>query len=197
MGPQDSASYLPYQARNSSRVCLARPARLVRRRAPSPWLPFCYTPLFSCSFCAVMATPLLAGIPDLRLSGTAGVTRTFPLRQCDDNNVFPTTKHPSTQHVEPGYANKPANPPSPARARTSRPLHSMRRRRSGRMRRPAQLRARVAVLAVFKKQVTPAYMLGLPTVPVFTGVTGAVNGMPSRPVEPLGKTIDGTGAGGR
>ncbi len=39
--------------------------------------------------------------------------------------------------------------------------------------------------------------LGLPTVPVFTGVTGAVNGMPSRPVEPLGKTIDGTGAGGR
>ncbi|KAJ7486389.1 hypothetical protein B0H11DRAFT_1913671 [Mycena galericulata] len=39
--------------------------------------------------------------------------------------------------------------------------------------------------------------LGLPTVPVFTGVTGAVNGMPSRPVEPLAEIIYGTGTGGR
>ncbi|KAJ7501405.1 hypothetical protein B0H11DRAFT_2224783 [Mycena galericulata] len=37
--------------------------------------------------------------------------------------------------------------------------------------------------------------VGLPTVPVFTGVTGAVNGMPSRPVEPFGNTIEGDGYG--
>ncbi|KAJ7826403.1 hypothetical protein B0H14DRAFT_3467725 [Mycena olivaceomarginata] len=37
--------------------------------------------------------------------------------------------------------------------------------------------------------------LGLPTVPVFTGVTGAVNGMPSRPVKPLPDKICGTWTG--
>ncbi|KAJ7139967.1 hypothetical protein C8R43DRAFT_955050 [Mycena crocata] len=37
--------------------------------------------------------------------------------------------------------------------------------------------------------------LGLPTIPVKTGVTGAVNGMPSRPVEPLAGEKNGTGAG--
>jgi hypothetical protein len=37
--------------------------------------------------------------------------------------------------------------------------------------------------------------LGLPTVPGFTGVTGSVNGMPSRPVEPLTDKICGTGMG--
>ncbi|KAJ7862930.1 hypothetical protein B0H14DRAFT_2575157 [Mycena olivaceomarginata] len=36
---------------------------------------------------------------------------------------------------------------------------------------------------------------GLPTVPVFTGVTGAVNGMPSRPVKPLPDKICGTWTG--
>jgi hypothetical protein len=41
------------------------------------------------------------------------------------------------------------------------------------------------------------FCLGLPTVPVFTGVAGAVDGWASRPVEPLDKTIDRTGTGGR
>ncbi|KAJ7479584.1 hypothetical protein FB451DRAFT_1171688 [Mycena latifolia] len=36
---------------------------------------------------------------------------------------------------------------------------------------------------------------GLPTVPVFTGVTGAVNGMPSRPVEHFPDEIYGAGTG--
>ncbi|KAJ7445838.1 hypothetical protein FB451DRAFT_1412515 [Mycena latifolia] len=39
--------------------------------------------------------------------------------------------------------------------------------------------------------------IGLPTVPVFTGVTGAVNGTPSRPVEPLVDEICGTAVDGR
>ncbi|KAJ7692934.1 hypothetical protein B0H17DRAFT_1200255 [Mycena rosella] len=40
-------------------------------------------------------------------------------------------------------------------------------------------------------------IVGLPTVPVFMGVAGAVmiSGMPSRPVEPLGKVICRTGTG--
>ncbi|KAJ7509258.1 hypothetical protein B0H11DRAFT_1901388 [Mycena galericulata] len=46
--------------------------------------------------------------------------------------------------------------------------------------------------AATKAQVQPDTSRGgLPTVPVFTGVKGAVNGMPSRPVEPFGNTIDG------
>ncbi|KAJ7118581.1 hypothetical protein C8R43DRAFT_960349 [Mycena crocata] len=39
------------------------------------------------------------------------------------------------------------------------------------------------------------HRVGLPTVPVKTGVTGAVNGMPSRPVEPSAGEKNGTGAG--
>ncbi|KAJ7110213.1 hypothetical protein C8R43DRAFT_1139463 [Mycena crocata] len=38
---------------------------------------------------------------------------------------------------------------------------------------------------------------GLPTVPVKTGVTGAVDGIPSRPVEPWGINIYGPSTGGR
>jgi hypothetical protein len=34
--------------------------------------------------------------------------------------------------------------------------------------------------------------VGLPTVPVFTGVTGAVNGMPTRPIEPSSDEFDGS-----
>jgi hypothetical protein len=39
--------------------------------------------------------------------------------------------------------------------------------------------------------------LGMDAVAVFTARTGPVNGVPSRPVKPLAKFMNGTGAGGR